>query len=197
VTAGLDFLNRALGRTPAERPVPEPERTEPPAEDSALPERRSAGTIARRGGVEAAIRVIFTEGRARWKRVVERDGGVVNHCLHSKQPSVAEHGEYARSKPWVRPGDEGGPLDRAGTRYHTYCAPWLVALGNLIIGLSKYGLRAHLAGFFATVLTWIFTCSVIFHGHWVLTGLTFAGLWALHLTMLFAPAPGRGKDKSC
>lgn len=144
------------------------------------PETGEAGD----SGVLAAWNYALTAGRARWKAAVDKDGGLVNHLIRSKQPSVFEQQTYARNRTWVKPGHEGGMLDRAGSRYQKWIGtPW-VAFANLNGGLAKRAVRGLLAWFFVTALVTACLMAVFRpEALWILLGA--AGGWTALLAALF------------
>lgn len=138
---------------------PEPEQTAPAPQAEPEPEDPPAGVVAVtlhgdrmpiRSQAGAAAGHAFRAARLRARDMARRPGGPVNALLEGKPPSVAEQGDYARSRAWVPPGHQGGLADRLGVIYHLLIGRPGVALGNSVSAVASRPLRFGL--FLLTVL---------------------------------------------
>jgi hypothetical protein len=93
--------------------------------------------MTQRDSLLAVLAHTIRLARRRSIEVAEREGGMTRGLLGGKAPSVLEQHEYAKSRNWVPPGNDGGVIEGMGVIYH-----WLVGRPGVAYGLSVAAISA-------------------------------------------------------
>jgi hypothetical protein len=160
-------------------PEPVPEVTAEPAPGPLVP--LEGGPMARQDQFLAALTHAFRLARRRSIELAEREGGMARGLLGGKAPSVLEQHEYAKSRNWIPPGNDGGVIEGMGVIYH-----WLVGRPGVAYGLSVAAISARPFRACATAAGAVIAAVIVLAatGHRLAAILTalgaalLAGLWA-------------------